>query len=190
MKKKKSDFVLLCGVKAKFINVFTPVSNFGNAPEYSVQLLISKNDPQLVKVQETIDKLIAEAFSNAANVAKPLRDGDTAKDTEKYPEYINTVFFEPSTKFPPEVCDADKTQITQDNSPFQDCCTVNSIVRFCTYDQPRKGVTSTLYSLQFWKPTDRQVAMPELPSMDTGECAAKDETASADTDDADDSLGW
>ena len=190
---KKSSYIPLLGVAAKFVNVFEPVSKFGSKPKYGAQFLISNNDPQLLKLQEAVDTLAAEAFPGVKKVASPLRDGNTQKDTEKYPEYKNSVFVEASTQFPPEVLDSDKSKLSPDDDPFADGVIVNGIIHFVSYDLgPKKGVTAVLDSIQFWergKKLRSQIAMPELPCRSTEVCSVTENSSTENTG-SDELLGW
>ncbi len=167
MQVRKSGYLPLIGVIAKFVNVFEPVSNFGGKPKYSAQFLIRDNDPQLLKLQEEIDKLAAEAFPGVKNVASPLRDGDARKDIDKYTEYRGTRYIEASTQFQPGVLGPDRSELSADDDPFMDCCTVNAIIHLASYDQgQKKGITGVLDSIQFWERSTLSrgpSAMPELP---------------------------
>ena len=190
----KSPYIKLLGVTAKFVHVFEPVSKFGSKPKYSAQFLIRDNDPQLAKLQQEIDKLSAEAFPGVKNVASPLRDGDTAKDTEKYPEYKGAFFIEPSTQFRPKVLDADRTELSpDDDDPFMDGDTTHAIIHLVTYEVgPKKGITSMLDVIQHWEHGNLSrglSAMPELPCR-SAEVDTVTETSSDATTCQGELQGW
>ena len=190
---KKSCYFRLLGVTAKFVNVFEPVSKFGGKPKYSAQFLLSQDDPQLLTLQEAVDKLAAEAFPGVKKVASPLREGNTQKDPEKYPEYKDAVFVEASTQFQPEVLNFDNTPISLDDDPFEDCCTVNAVIHFASWDLgAKKGITAMLDKIQFWEPSKKlrsHIAMPDLPARSTEMSAETENSPTVDAG-SDELLGW
>ena len=84
----------------------------GADPKYSMQMLISKDDEKTISALKRAIEAAKYAGKNShwggkepSNLKLPMRDGDKERDTDKYPEYKNTIFVNASAtvKYQPGV---------------------------------------------------------------------------------------
>ncbi len=146
----KSNYILVTNARAKFISVFSP----NNHGKYSLQLLLDKDCDQVAYLRRKINDVMKAAFPNATKgLNSPLHDGDTDRDTTAYPEYANTVFFEPSSKFQPQVIDRNGDPLDPASGLLKNGAIVNVAINFYDYKAAgNKGVGVGLGKVQFWAP--------------------------------------
>lgn len=107
--------VLTGKVRFSFVNVFQP----DEKGSYSLLLLIPKTDKETVKkIKDSIEAFKTDpkavniwGSKFLASFKTPMRDGDTDRDTEKYPEYKGHYFVNANTYNKPGVVDAQKNEI-------------------------------------------------------------------------------
>ena len=145
----KSNYILVTNARAKFVYVFAP----NNHDKYSIQVLLDKNDPQVAKLQRKVKEIMTAAFPNAAKEPKsPIHDGDVDRDTTAYPEYTNTVFLEPSSKFQPQVIDRNGAPLAPASGLLKNGAIVNVAINFYDYNASgNKGVGVGLGKVQYWE---------------------------------------
>jgi len=137
-----------------FPKVFVPeASEEGGEPKYSVALLIPKTDKEnIAKINKAIEDCKA---SNAAyfggSVPKVLkgglRDGDTERDTDRYPEYAGNLFINASSFQKPSVVDVDVQPILDPNE-FYSGCYGRASLTFYPYNGKANGIACGLGNLQ------------------------------------------
>lgn len=88
--------MILQNVRGSFVFVQQPRKKENGEPgNYGIQVLVSKDDPQIKKFEKLVDQALAEkhgeqALKKKARYKLPLRDGDEERDGE---EYENMYFF-------------------------------------------------------------------------------------------------
>ena len=112
-----TDYKVITGkVRLSFTkNVFTP----DEKGSYSIMILVDKKDKEtLAKINGAVDKFKTDPKAVTiwgskflASFKTPLRDGDTDRDTEKYPEYKGHYFINCNSNQRPGVIDVDKVEI-------------------------------------------------------------------------------
>lgn len=145
-------------VRFSYANVWEPrASNEGDAPKFSVQILIPKSDNKTYQAIQAAIKEAADAFrkkhgtaSLPASFRSPLHDGDGEKP--------NGGTYEPECKgcwvisassdanHPPIIVDRNKQDIL-DRREFYSGCYGRACVNFYGYSNRRKGVGCGLLGL-------------------------------------------
>lgn len=145
-------------VRIGYVNVFKPrQSEAGKEPQYSVQLLIPKDHPQLSTIKEMIASAAIEKFDKDMKAAAgkwparlnfPLRDGDA-----EFPEndsYKGMLFMNVRNTRKPMVIDRLRRAVTEEDNLIYSGCYANVVVSFFAYDKRgNKGVTASLQGVQF-----------------------------------------
>ena len=147
---KMIDFVLN-NVRADFTaQVFKAQAFEGDEPKYGITLLIPKSDPQVSKLVEAMKEAAKEKFGVLpANLYYPLRDGDKAKDTQKYPEFKDSYFIQPKTKRTPPVYDIYGNSVAEEDDelyPGRNVCAWFGLYGYENHG--RKGVSAQLKGIQ------------------------------------------
>ena len=180
----KSSYILVTNARAKFISVFSP----NNHGKYSLQLLLDKDCDQVAYLRRKINDVMKAAFPNATKGLKsPLHDGDTERDTTAYPEYANTVFFEPSSMFQPQVIDRNGDPLDPASGLLKNGAIVNVAINFYDYKATgNKGVGVGLGKVQYWAPGQPMMQGVNSVVFPTAPCTAPDTASTATTQEAQD----
>lgn len=90
MATETSSKIIFQDVRCSYVFIDQPRKKDNGEPgNYSLQVLLPKNDPQVKKLQRIVDKVLVDKFGEAAAKKKaryklPLRDGDEERDSEEY----------------------------------------------------------------------------------------------------------
>lgn len=113
---KNETKVITGKVRLSYANIFEPKSINGSEPKYSVSLIISKDDKQMV---ETIKEAVENAKERdkgkwngkiPANLKTPLRDGDIERPDDEV--YQNSYFVNANSTKAPAVVSTEKDSLT------------------------------------------------------------------------------
>ncbi len=110
--------MILQNVRGSFVFVQQPRKNTdGTDGNYGIQVLISKDDPQVKKFEKLVDQALAEKHGEQAIKKKgryklPLRDGDEERDGE---EYENMYFFNANGGKKPGIVNRNNEPADQDD---------------------------------------------------------------------------
>lgn len=157
--------LLIGEIRMSYVNVFAPYAANGGEPKYSVTLLISKSNTQLVQqIQAAIEQAkqegVAKKFGGTMPgfVASPMHDGDGTKQTgEPYGEeckghYVMTASCKPEFGAPGVVAGPDRHP-AMDQSEVYSGCYGYVFVNFTAYNASgKKGVGC--YLQHVWKTRD------------------------------------
>lgn len=119
-------------VRLSYAHLFTPVARPnalpGEAPRYSVCLLIDKADTATVKaITDAIEAAIVAGIptrfngKRPKNLRTPLRDGDEERDLDKNPEYAGHYFINCNSTRQPGLIDTNRQQIIDPNTIYSGC---------------------------------------------------------------------
>ena len=133
-------------------NVFTP----DEKGSFSIMILIDKKDKEtLAKINGVVDKFKTDAKAVTiwgskflASFKTPLRDGDTERDTGKYPEYKGHYFINANTYNRPGVVDAQKNDIIDKSELYSGCYGRVSIIPAAYNVDGNKGIKFYLNNVQ------------------------------------------
>lgn len=159
MPKRASDRILLKNVIASYPNVFSPREKMsGDGFEYSIQIVMPKNHPQLKELQAKILGVAKEAFpkEKPAALKLGLRDNDKEGRSEDDPRLANTMFLNArSQKVQPVVVDRMVRPIL-DESGFYPGCKINISLSLFSYDNSgSKGVSFGIGNIQVTETGER-----------------------------------
>ena len=149
-----TDYKVITGkVRLSFTkNVFTP----DEKGSFSIMILIDKKDKEtLAKINGVVDKFKTDAKAVTiwgskflASFKTPLRDGDTERDTGKYPEYKGHYFINANTYNRPGVVDAQKNDIIDKSELYSGCYGRVSILPAAYNVDGNKGIKFYLNNVQ------------------------------------------
>lgn len=111
----QSTKVVTGKVRFSYPHLFTPSAMEGQAPKYSVCLLIPKSDKETIsKIRSAVEAAMQQGAAKwggkiPPNLKHPLRDGDVERPDKK--EYAGHYFINASSKNKPGVIDAQKNEI-------------------------------------------------------------------------------
>lgn len=133
-------------------NVFTP----DEKGSYSIMILIDKKDKEtLAKINGAVDKFKTDPKAVAIWGGKflpsfktPLRNGDTERDTEKYPEYKGHYFVNANTYNKPSVVDSGMNDIINKSDLYSGCYGRVSMVPAAYHVDGNKGIKFYLNNVQ------------------------------------------
>lgn len=115
--------MILQNVRGSFVFVTEPrKKENGETGNYSIQVLLPKNDPQVKKFNKLVDQALAEkhgeqALKKKARYKLPLRDGDEERDGE---EYEGMYFFNANGGKKPGIVNRNNEPADQDD--IEDLC--------------------------------------------------------------------
>ena len=168
--------------RLSYANLFEPRGFDGKDPQYSVSLIISKDDKYTL---EKVQAAIKAAYENGAyklrgsgrvtpsmnEINLPLNDGDKKRPND--PAYANAYYINAKNKQKPNLYDVDDSECT-DRSVIYSGCYAKCKVSFYTYNQKgNKGIACSLHGVQ-------KVADGEPLG---GKSRAEDDFATEDDDD-------
>ena len=149
-----TDYKVITGkVRLSFTkNVFTP----DEKGSFSIMILIDKKDKEtLAKINGVVDKFKTDdkavtiwGSKFLASFKTPLRDGDTERDTGKYPEYKGHYFINANTYNRPGVVDAQKNDIIDKSELYSGCYGRVSIIPAAYNVDGNKGIKFYLNNVQ------------------------------------------
>jgi hypothetical protein len=133
-------------------NVFTP----DEKGSYSLMLLIDKKDKEtLAKINSVIDKFKTDPKAVGTWGSKflssfktPLRDGDTERDLDKYPESKGHYFINVNTYNKPSVVDVNMNDIIDKSELYSGCYGRVSLVPGAYNVDGNKGIKFYLNNVQ------------------------------------------
>jgi hypothetical protein len=133
-------------------NVFTP----DEKGSYSIMILVDKRDKEtLAKINGAVDKFKTDPKAVTiwgskflASFKTPLRDGDTERDTEKYPEYKGQYFINANTYNKPSVVDSGMNDIINKSDLYSGCYGRISIIPAAYNVDGNKGIKFYLNNVQ------------------------------------------
>jgi hypothetical protein len=133
-------------------NVFTP----NEKGSYSIMILVDKRDKEtLAKINGAVDKFKTDPKAVTiwgskflASFKTPLRDGDTERDTEKYPEYKGNYFVNANTYNKPSVVDSGLNDIINKSDLYSGCYGRISIIPAAYNVDGNKGIKFYLNNVQ------------------------------------------
>lgn len=148
--------------RLSFVHVFQPHAfNEGDAPKYSIRLLIPKKggEDTIKKLEAAIEVAKAEGIKklwggelpDADDLDLPIRDGDSPKVLKKYPEHAGHWFInassDPSRK-KPEVIDRGKIEILDPQDLYSGCYGRISVALYPFSNSGNDGVGIGLNNVQ------------------------------------------
>jgi hypothetical protein len=149
-----NDLKIITGkVRLSFTkNVFTP----DEKGSYSIMILVDKRDKEtLAKINGAVDKFKTDPKAVTiwgskflASFKTPLRDGDTERDTEKYPEYKGNYFVNANTYNKPSVVDSGMNDIINKSDLYSGCYGRISIIPAAYNVDGNKGIKFYLNNVQ------------------------------------------
>ncbi len=143
--------------RLSYANLFEPRGFDGKDPQYSVSLIISKDDKYTLNL---IRNAIKVAYDNGAHTLRgngrvtpsmneinlPLNDGDKKRPND--PAYANAYYINAKNKQKPKLYDVDDTECL-DRSVIYSGCYAKCKVSFYTYNQKgNKGIACSLHGVQ------------------------------------------
>ncbi|MBT2287999.1 DUF2815 family protein [Paenibacillus albidus] len=151
----KDTKVVTGKVRFSYCHIFKPQAmEVGQDPKYSLCILIPKSDKEtLKKIQAAINAAIEAGKSKwggktPPNLKKPLRDGDTEKDTDDYPEYKGHYFINATSKQKPGVIDRDKQEVLDSTEVYSGCFGRVSLNFYAFDTKGNKGIAAGLNNVQ------------------------------------------
>ena len=158
-------------------NVFTP----DEKSSYSIMLLIDKKDKEtLAAINGTVEKFKADPKAVSiwgskflASFKSPLRDGDTERDTEKYPEYKGHYFLNANTYNKPSVVDSKMNDIIDKSELYPGCFGRVSMIPAAFNVDGNKGIKFYLNNVQ---------KLADGPAFGAGRSAVSDDFTAVEDD--------
>lgn len=154
--------IVLKNVRLSYPHLFKP-EKFDDQqdPKYGCVLLISKEDPQIKAIKETIFKAGTEKFGSKiqpgkwpSNLHYPLKDGDDKADTN--PEQAGCYVISCSSKTKPVLLDRAKRALTEEDDKLYPGAYVNASCAIAAFDAGmKKGVSIFLNGVQFFADGER-----------------------------------
>lgn len=142
-------------VRFCYANVFEPTAmNEGEAPKYSVCILIPKSDETtLNKIKKAIEvakeqgrgKIADKNGKIPANIKTPLRDGDIEREDD--PNFEGCYFINASSTRKPGIVDRSLEPIMSKDE-FYSGCYGRAALNFYAYNVNSKGIAAGLNNLQ------------------------------------------
>lgn len=156
MSNRASKSITLKNIEIAYEHLLQPTPKMsGDGTEYSVQIVISKDHPQVSELTQIIKDQIGQVFPDlpTSKLKIALRDNDSEGNSEKYDYLKNTLFFNArrATK------KGRVPIVSRYNQPLVDVppdmlfsgCICNVVVNFFTYNHPTsKGVAASIEALQ------------------------------------------
>ena len=174
-----TDYKVITGkVRLSFTkNVFTP----DEKGSYSIMLLIDKKDKEtLAAINGTVEKFKADPKAVSiwgskflASFKSPLRDGDTERDTEKYPEYKGHYFVNANTYNKPSVVDSKMNDIIDKSELYPGCFGRVSMIPAAFNVDGNKGIKFYLNNVQ---------KLADGPAFGAGRSAVSDDFTAVEDD--------
>lgn len=146
--------------RLSFEHVFVADSSNGSAPAYSATILIDKNDPQVQKIRDEIQRVATDKWKDKAPALLKslvageklcLRDGDN-KD---YDGYAGMMYVTSRNKVRPTVVDRKCAPLTEADGVVYSGCYVNARIELWAQDNANgKRINAKLLGIQFVKDGD------------------------------------
>ena len=142
-------------VRLSYANVWEPKAvNEGQAPKYSVSLIIPKDDKDTVaKINAAIDAAIEEGIGkfggkkpNKAALKLPLRDGDVERDEDE--AYANSYFINANSPTAPQIVDTKVQPILERGEVYSGVYARVSINFYAFNSNGNKGIACGLGNIQ------------------------------------------
>jgi hypothetical protein len=158
-------------------HVFTP----DEKGSYSIMLLIDKKDKEtLAAINGTVEKFKTDPKAVTiwgskflASFKSPLRDGDTERDTEKYPEYKGHYFLNANTYNKPSVVDSKMNDIIDKSELYPGCFGRVSMIPAAFNVDGNKGIKFYLNNVQ---------KLADGPAFGAGRSAVSDDFTAVEDD--------
>ena len=158
-------------------HVFTP----DEKGSYSIMLLIDKKDKEtLAAINGTVEKFKTDPKAVSiwgskflASFKSPLRDGDTERDTEKYPEYKGHYFLNANTYNKPSVVDSKMNDILDKSELYPGCFGRVSMIPAAFNVDGNKGIKFYLNNVQ---------KLADGPAFGAGRSAVSDDFTAVEDD--------
>jgi hypothetical protein len=174
-----TDYKVITGkVRLSFTqNVFTP----DEKSSYSIMILIDKKDKEtLAMINGTVEKFKTDPKAVTiwgskflASFKSPLRDGDTERDTEKYPEYKGHYFLNANTYNKPSVVDSKMNDIIDKSELYPGCFGRVSMIPAAFNVDGNKGIKFYLNNVQ---------KLADGPAFGAGRSAVSDDFTAVEDD--------
>ena len=174
-----TDYKVITGkVRLSFTqHVFTP----DEKGSYSIMLLIDKKDKEtLAAINGTVEKFKTDPKAVTiwgskflASFKSPLRDGDTERDTEKYPEYKGHYFLNANTYNKPSVVDSKMNDIIDKSELYPGCFGRVSMIPAAFNVDGNKGIKFYLNNVQ---------KLADGPAFGAGRSAVSDDFTAVEDD--------
>lgn len=179
--------------RVSFPKVFKPAS-FKNGPlKYSCVFLFQK-DTDLKELKRAANNAAIEKFGKdkakwPKKLKMPFRDGD--EDKAGKAEYENTIFVSASCKDRPQVIDAKKQPITEEDQTFYAGCFARaSMIAFYYNEAGNEGISFALQNIQKLedgeKLSGRRNASEEFDEYESEDSDSDDESNYEDDEDLSD----
>ena len=160
-------------IRCGYVHIVKPrINNLNKNEEYSMQLIIPKNDPTAKILLNAIQKVIAEKWGNnpPSPLRLPLRDADAEK--KGLDHLVGCYFTNVKSQEKPGIVDTDGL-----THPHPEDCRSGDYFRVTlgcfAYEQPNNGVSFGLNNVQFVKQGDtlsgRKRAEDDFPPIDDTE---------------------
>ena len=146
--------VVIKDVIGSYVYLREARENQNGEKDYSMQIILPKNHPQVEQIKKAITEVAKEHFGEKIKLSMlkiPLRDGDTEKDT---PEYQNCYFFNAKAKKQPQI--VNKYNEFASEKDLDDYCysgaTFCVSVNFYAFDKNgNRGVSAALNAVMLRK---------------------------------------
>lgn len=142
-------------VRFCYVNVFEPTAmNEGDAPKYSICILIPKSDTKTVdKINKAIEaakqagkaKIADKNGKIPSNIKLPLRDGDDERGDD--PAFEGMYFINANSTRKPSIVDKELNPI-MDKEEFYSGCYGRASINFYAFNVSSKGIAAGLNNLQ------------------------------------------
>ena len=152
VREKPATQVITGVVRLSFANIWEPKSINGSEPKYSVCLLVDKTDTATVnKIKAAMGAATAEGVTKFGAKFKgklklPLRDGDEERADDE--NYAGHYFINANSKQAPDIVDAAREPIEDEDKVYSGCYARASINFFPFDTNGNKGVAVGLNGLQ------------------------------------------
>lgn len=150
--------VVLKDVIGSYVYVREPRPDLNGKDNYSMQIIIKKNDPQVDKIREAVKSVAHDAFGDKVKLGSlklPLRDGDEERDEEIYK---GCYFFNSKSIRAPQIVNKYNQPATEQD--LDEYCysgaTFHVSLNFYSYEfSGNKGIAVGLQNIMLRKQTPR-----------------------------------
>lgn len=152
---KASKKIILKNVRASYANVFTPRAKLsGEGEEYSIQVILKNDHPQLATLKSAIKEVAEIAFPGKSLGGLKLGLRDAAKEGKDSGALENAMFFNARSQSKPQVIRG--SRVVDSAEDFYSGCYMNISISVYDYDvSGSRGITFGLGNIQFARDGER-----------------------------------
>lgn len=152
-----STRVVCKNVRLSYAHVWEPavIGNTDADPKYSASIIIPKTDKKLLNtIEKAVNAALEEGKSKKfggkippkGSLKLPLRDGDLERDEDE--NYQNAMFFNCSSKTPPNIVDQQVNPILDRTEVYSGCYANVSVTFYAFNVNGNRGVAAGLGNIQ------------------------------------------